>query len=74
MQELFYPCVDCEGEPRPSDTRRQDFFPDLSDDAYFTFYQSVLFEPARQFLNIQALLKTTKQEGKLMSTVMSHVS
>jgi hypothetical protein len=76
VQELFYPGVECECEvePHPSDTRRQDFFPDLGDDAYFTFYQSVLVEPARQFLDIQALLKTTKQEGKLMSIVMSHVS
>jgi hypothetical protein len=33
----------------------------------------VLLEPARQFVDIQALLETTKQEGKLMSIVMSHV-
>jgi hypothetical protein len=36
VQELFYPSVEFEVEPYPSDTRRQDFFLDLSDDAYFT--------------------------------------
>jgi len=47
VQELFYPCVEFEVEPYPSDTRQQDFFLDLSDNAYFTFYQSVLLELAR---------------------------
>ena len=74
VQELFYPSLEPKVEPHLSDTRRHDFFADLGDSAYFTLYQAVLSEPARQFLNIQALLKTTKQEGKLMSIVMSHVS
>ena len=74
VQELFYPGLKSEVESQPSSTRQHDFFPNLSDDAYFVLYQFVLLEPARLFLNIQALLKTTKQEGKLMSIVMSHVS
>jgi hypothetical protein len=74
MQELFYPGLESEVEPHASDTRQRNFFPDLSNNVYFTLYQSMLSEPARQFLDIHALLKTTKQEGKLMSVVMSHVS
>ncbi|PVH90419.1 hypothetical protein DM02DRAFT_734589 [Periconia macrospinosa] len=34
----------------------------------------MLYKPGRRFIDIQALLKTTKQEGKLISTVISHVS
>jgi hypothetical protein len=49
VQELFYPGVECECEvePHPSNTRQQNFFPNLGDDAYFTFYQSMLVELAR---------------------------
>jgi hypothetical protein len=74
VQELFYPGLESEVEPQPSSTRQHNFFPNLSDDAYFALYRFVLLEPACLFLDIQALLKTTKQEGKLMSIVMSHVS
>ncbi|KAL1643199.1 hypothetical protein SLS61_009348 [Didymella pomorum] len=73
VRGLFYPSLEPDVEPHPSDLRRRDFFLNISDDVYFNFFQSVLSEPARQFIDIQALLKTTKQEGKLMSIVMSHV-
>jgi hypothetical protein len=74
VRELFYPGLDPDVEPHSLGTRRRDFFLSVSDDAYFSLYQFVLSEPARRFIDIQALLKTTKQEGKLMSMVMSHVS
>ena len=74
MQELFYPSVESEEEPYASDTRRPDFFLGLSDDVYHALFQAVRSEPARQYLDIYAHLKTTKQEGKLMSIVMSHAS
>lgn len=73
VQSLFYPGLEPGVEPHPSDTRRRDFFPNTSDAAYFNLCRSVLSEPGCRFIDIQALLKTTKQEGKLMSTVMSHV-
>jgi hypothetical protein len=73
VQRLFYPSIEPGVESHPSGTRRRDFFPNLSDDVYFNLCQSVLYEPGRRFIDIQALLKTTKQEGKLMSTIMSHV-
>lgn len=73
VQGLFYPSIAPGVESHPSSTRRRDFFPDIDDGVYFNLCQSVLYEPGRRFIDIQALLKTTKQEGKLMSTVMSHV-
>jgi hypothetical protein len=37
-------------------------------------YQYVAKEPMVSFNDVHAMLKTTKQEGKLMSTVMGHVT
>jgi hypothetical protein len=73
VQSLFYPSIEPSVECYPSDTRRRDVFPNIDDDVYFNLCQSVLYEPGRRFMDIQALLKTTKQEGKLISAVMSHV-
>jgi hypothetical protein len=73
VRELFYPSLKPDVDPCSSGTRRQDFFPDVGDGAYLNLYRSVLSEPGRRFIDIQALLKTTKQEGKLMSIVMSYV-
>lgn len=74
VRGLFYPGLEPDVDPTSSGTRRRDFFPNVGDGAYLNLYQSILSEPGRQFIDIQALLKTTKQEGKLMSIVMSHVS
>jgi hypothetical protein len=60
--------------PQPSDIRRRDFLPAITDDVYHKLYQSLVSESDYQFFDIQALLKTTKQEGKLISTVISHVT
>ena len=73
VRGLFYPGLEPDVDPCSSGTRRRDFFPDVDDGAYLNLYRSVLSEPGRRFIDIQALLKTTKQEGKLMSIVMSHV-
>lgn len=73
VRGLFYPGLEPDVDPCSSGTRRRDFFPDVGDGAYLNLYRSVLSEPGRRFIDIQALLKTTKQEGKLMSIVMSHV-
>ena len=56
-----------------SDCRRQDLFPTASDDVYGSLYQFVLSTPALRFPDFHSLLKTTKQEGKVMSVVISHV-
>jgi hypothetical protein len=52
VQELFYPGLESEVEPQPSSTRQHNFFPNLSDDAYFALYHFVLLEPACLFLDI----------------------
>ena len=74
VRALFYPGLDPDVDSYSSVARRRDFFPDADDTAYAGMCQTVVSEPGRQFINIQALLKTKKQEGKLISTVMSHVS
>lgn len=74
VRGLFYPGLEPDVDPSSSGTRRRDFFPDADDGAYFGLYRTILSEPGRRFVDIQALLRTTKQEGKLMSIVMSHVT
>ena len=74
VRALFYPGLDPDVDSYSSVARRRDFFPDADDTAYAGMCRTVVSEPGRRFIDIQALLKTTKQEGKLMSTVMSHVS
>jgi len=74
VRALFYPGLEPDVDPCSSGTRRRDFLPDVDDVAYLGLYRTVLLEPGRRFIDIQALLKTTKQEGKLMSIVMSHVT
>jgi hypothetical protein len=59
---------------QPSSIRRRDFLPAITDEVYHELYQFLVSKPDYRFFDIQALLKTTKQEGKLMSTVISHVS
>lgn len=73
VREFFYPGLETDVEPYPTGRRRRDLFLDISDETYFSLYRWVLLEPARQFIDVYALLKTTKQEGKLMSMIMSHV-
>ena len=74
VRELFYPSLEPDVEPCSSGTRQQDLFLGVDNSAYVGLYRTVLSEPGRQFIDIQALLKTTKQEGKLISIVMSHVA
>lgn len=71
---LFYPGLNPDVDSYSSVARRRDFFPDADDTAYAGLCQAIVLQPGRRFIDIQALLKTTKQEGKLMSTVMSHVT
>lgn len=74
VRALFYPGLDPEADSYSSGTRRRDFLPDADDIAYAGLCQTIISEPGRRFIDVHALLKTTKQEGKLMSTVMSHVT
>ena len=73
VNDLFFPSVEPDAEPCPSSTRRRDFLVTIGDLTYYSLYKLVLCDPTRRFVDIQTLLRTTKQEGKLMSIVMSHV-
>jgi hypothetical protein len=73
VRKLFYPDMEGDVEIPPSRFRRRDLFPTASDDIYDALYQFVLSTPDLSFADVHSLLKTTKQEGKVMSTVMAHV-
>ena len=71
VQQLFYPGL--ENNKDAALSRRRDLFPRVSDNVYDGLYQFALSTPDLGFANVHSLLKTTKQEGKVMSIVMSHV-
>jgi hypothetical protein len=73
IQRLFYPESEGNTEMNIPELRRQDFFPTADNKVYEKLYEFTLSRPDLSFPNIHSLLKTTKQEGKVMSIVMSHV-
>lgn len=73
VQDLFYPGLQPGSVPQPSSHRQRDFLGAIDESTYHKIYHFLVSEPAHSFFDIQALLKTTKQEGKLMSMVVSHV-
>lgn len=73
VQALFYPASEGgEGSDSPRD-RRQGFFPTVEDEAYERLCQFVTSAPDDAFVDVQTVIKTCKQEGKVMSIVMNHV-
>ncbi|RSM02009.1 hypothetical protein CDV31_011092 [Fusarium ambrosium] len=70
VRRLFYPS-------QPSDefnlTRRQGLLSELNDDAYTRVYRRIVDRPRLVFPDVQKLLKTTKEEGRIMMQVLTHV-
>lgn len=73
VQELFYlsqdgsTAVDCLG------SRRDGFLTLLDDEAYQRAHDLVATHTGMHFPDVHGLLKTTKDEGRIMMRVMSHV-
>ncbi|KAF2462913.1 uncharacterized protein BDR25DRAFT_247182 [Lindgomyces ingoldianus] len=74
VQQLFYPNLENQNKQKDVTLCRQrNFFLTAGDDVYDRLYRFVLSTPDLGFADVHSLLKTTKQEGKVMSIVMSHV-
>jgi hypothetical protein len=73
IQQLFYPSLQGTEERDRSQCRRCHFLTSLSHDKYYMVFMTVSQHPEWEFPDINHLLKTTKQEGKIMSIVMAHV-
>lgn len=74
IRKLFYPESESNTEINIPELRQRDLFPTADNKVYENLYEFVLSRPDLSFPDIHSLLKTTKQEGKVMSIVMSHVS
>ncbi|KAJ4211589.1 hypothetical protein NW759_012500 [Fusarium solani] len=70
VQRLFYP-GQAKGESRA--TRCHGLFLELGDEAYSRTYHRIADRPRLVFPNFQKLLKTTKEEGRIMMQVLTHV-
>ncbi|RSL74742.1 hypothetical protein CEP53_000009 [Fusarium sp. AF-6] len=70
VRRLFYP-----GQPSDESnlTRRQGLLSELNDDAYTRVYRRIVDRPGLVFPDVQKLLKTTKEEGRIMMQVLTHV-
>ena len=63
VQELFY----------PGSKRRRDFLANVDRQTYNGMLEYLIGAPQLKFPDVHALLKTTKQEGRTMSLIVSHV-
>ncbi|KAI8665188.1 hypothetical protein NCS56_00954000 [Fusarium sp. Ph1] len=70
VQQLFYPS---QAKNESSTTRYHGFFLELGDEAYSRTYHRIVDCPRLVFPNVQKLLKTTKEEGRIMMQVLTHV-
>ncbi len=70
---LFYP--ELVGDPYSDEpgARRHKFLSALDDEKYKEFYLHILTRVDLRFPDVQLLMKTTKREGKIMSTVIAHI-
>lgn len=53
--------------------RRKGFLQEASDEAYHKMFQRISGGPRLRFRDVQGLLRTTKDEGRIMMQVMMHV-
>lgn len=70
VKQLFYPAQE---KNESSAMRHRGFFLELSDEAYNRTYHRIVDRPRLVFPNVQKLLKTTKEEGRIMTQVLIHV-
>jgi hypothetical protein len=75
--ELFYPGATAEAltdlQAHGHQYRRPKFLTLLAHPSYYHAYQYVLGIPEKSFLNIQAMLRRGRKEGKVISQVMCHI-
>jgi len=73
IMALFYP--ELKGDPYSNEPgpRRHDFLAALDDEKYKEFYLHILTRSNLRFPDLHFLMRTTKKEGKIMSTVMTHI-
>ena len=73
IQKLFYLESKSNIEINIPELRQQDLFLIADNKVYKNLYKFILLRPDLSFPDIFSLLKTIKQEGKVMSIVMSYI-
>ncbi len=69
VTELFYPNQDVDQAAK----RRGGFLVMLDDGAYRELCERILNTPALQFIDIQGLFRTSKEDGRFMVQILGHV-
>ena len=71
VQECFYPSR--EGKPRIGSHRPQGFLSAFTDEEYKDTYRFLVDDSSITFPDVRALLRTSKEEGRMMIQVLTHV-
>jgi hypothetical protein len=66
---LFYP----DRESRATTKRRPGFLSVLGDDAYEQVYKCIRETPRLRFVNMHSMLRTSKENSRVMVQVLNHV-
>jgi hypothetical protein len=69
VRELFYP----DRESGAAAKRRPGFLSVLGDDAYKQVHERIRGTPRLRFVNVHSLLRTSKEDGRVMVQVLNHV-
>ena len=69
VHELFY----LDGESRTVTKRRPGFLSMLADETYGKVYEQIRKTPRLQFVIVHGLLRTSKEDGRIMVQVLNHV-
>ncbi|KAH6880649.1 hypothetical protein B0T10DRAFT_411653, partial [Thelonectria olida] len=72
-EELKEPNSSAYGQHRGALRRREGFLDEMDDVDYEAVYHHISKQPEMEFPEVQKLLKTTKEEGRIMMQVMTHV-
>jgi hypothetical protein len=70
---LFYPEHERDAHSGALRDRRQGFLATLDDKTYEELHSYMLFTSDLRFPDVHSLIRTTRQEGKVMSTIIGHV-
>ena len=71
MQQCFFPSR--EGKPRIGGHRPRGFLSAFTDEEYKDTYRFLVDNPSIFFPDVRALLRTSKEEGRMMIQVLTHV-
>ena len=77
LQSLFYPSASADIianlETKGSSRRRKGFLATCTDSTYYEIYTKIQQNPNIRFLDIQGFIRSSREQGRVLSQVLTHV-